>query len=108
MTNNYQNFNTDISFGKLYLVDLAGSEKTTSAGNNKSLVETGSINKSLLALSKCINLIVTQNKKFIPFRESKLTRILQEPLSGNGRIVLIATLSPAILNFDETLFTQNV
>ena len=105
MTNNYQNFNTDISFGKLYLVDLAGSEKTTSTGNNKSLVETGSINKSLLALSKCINLIVTQNKKFIPFRESKLTRILQEPLSGNGRIVLIATLSPAILNFDETLFT---
>ena len=103
--NNYPNFNTDISFGKLYLVDLAGSERTTATGSNKTLVETGSINRSLLALSKCINLIVTQNKKFIPFRESKLTRILQEPLSGNGRIVLIATLSPAILNFDETLFT---
>ena len=103
--NNYPNFNSDISFGKLYLVDLAGSERTTATGSNKILVETGSINKSLLALSKCINLIVTQNKKFIPFRESKLTRILQEPLSGNGRIVLIATLSPAILNFDETLFT---
>ena len=103
--NNYPNFNSDISFGKLYLVDLAGSERTTATGSNKTLVETGSINRSLLALSKCINLIVTQNKKFIPFRESKLTRILQEPLSGNGRIVLIATLSPAILNFDETLFT---
>ena len=103
--NNYPNFNSDISFGKLYLVDLAGSERTTATGSNKILVETGSINRSLLALSKCINLIVTQNKKFIPFRESKLTRILQEPLSGNGRIVLIATLSPAILNFDETLFT---
>ena len=104
--NNYPNFNSDISFGKLYLVDLAGSERTTSIGTkNKIQVEAGSINKSLLALSKCINLIVTQNKKFIPFRESKLTRILQEPLSGNGRIVLIATLSPAILNFDETLFT---
>ena len=103
--NNYQNINNDIAFGKLYLVDLAGSEKTSASVNNKSFVETGNINKSLLALSKCINLIVSQNKKFIPFRESKLTRILQEPLSGNGRIVLIATLSPAILNFDETMFT---
>ena len=87
--------NNNVSFGKLYLVDLAGSEKTSITGNLKSTTETGSINKSLLALSKCINLIVSQNKKFIPFRESKLTRILQEPLSGNGRIVLIATLSPA-------------
>ena len=98
-------FNNDVSFGKLYLVDLAGSEKTSGSVNIKSNTETGSINKSLLALSKCINLIVSQNKKFIPFRESKLTRILQEPLSGNGRIVLIATLSPAVLNFDETMFT---
>ena len=102
---NLININNNVSFGKLYLVDLAGSEKTSITGNLKSTTETGSINKSLLALSKCINLIVSQNKKFIPFRESKLTRILQEPLSGNGRIVLIATLSPAILNFDETMFT---
>ena len=102
---NLVNLNNDVSFGKFYLVDLAGSEKTSINNNFKSLTETGSINKSLLALSKCINLIVSQNKKFIPFRESKLTRILQEPLSGNGRIVLIATLSPAILNFDETMFT---
>ena len=101
----YSNITTDISFGKLYLVDLAGSEKTSPSVNMKSFAETGSINKSLLALSKCINLIVSQNKKFIPFRESKLTRILQEPLSGNSRIVLIATLSPAVLNFDETMFT---
>lgn len=105
--NNYKfynyNLNTGTSFGKFILVDLAGSEKTSS--NIKSNSETGSINKSLLALGKCINLIVTQNKKFIPFRESKLTRILQEPLSGNGRIVMIATVSPSILNFDETMFT---
>ena len=101
--NNFNNFNNDTSFGKFILVDLAGSEKTSS--NIKSNSETGSINKSLLALGKCINLIVTQNKKFIPFRESKLTRILQEPLSGNGRIVMIATVSPSIVNFDETMFT---
>ena len=100
---NYNTYNNDASFGKFILVDLAGSEKTSS--NMKSNSETGSINKSLLALGKCINLIVTQNKKFIPFRESKLTRILQEPLSGNGRIVMIATVSPSILNFDETMFT---
>ena len=99
------NINNKVTFGKLYLVDLAGSERTSSSVKNKTFTETASINKSLLALSKCINLIVSQNKKFIPFRESKLTRILQEPLSGNGRIVLIATLSPAVLNFDETMFT---
>ena len=100
---NYNTYNNDGAFGKFILVDLAGSEKTSS--NIKANAETGSINKSLLALGKCINLIVTQNKKFIPFRESKLTRILQEPLSGNGRIVMIATVSPSILNFDETMFT---
>ena len=100
---NYNIYNNDMSFGKFILVDLAGSEKTSS--NMKSNSETGSINKSLLALGKCINLIVSQNKKFIPFRESKLTRILQEPLSGKGQIVMIATVSPSILNFDETMFT---
>ena len=100
---NNLDINNDTSFGKFILVDLAGSEKTSS--NMKSNSETGSINRSLLALGKCINLIVTQNKKFIPFRESKLTRILQEPLSGNGRIVMIATVSPSVLNFDETMFT---
>ena len=102
-SNNINNLQNDGAFGKLILVDLAGSEKTSS--NIKSNAETGSINKSLLALSKCINLLVTGNKKFIPFRESKLTRILQEPLSGNARIVMIATVSPAITNFDETMFT---
>jgi kinesin family protein 18/19 len=100
---NYNNINSEASFGKFILVDLAGSEKTSSSSKGNS--ETGSINKSLLALGKCINLIVSQNKKFIPFRESKLTRILQEPLSGNGRIVMIATISPSIVNYDETLFT---
>jgi len=100
---NYNNINYEASFGKFILVDLAGSEKTSSSSKGNS--ETGSINKSLLALGKCINLIVSQNKKFIPFRESKLTRILQEPLSGNGRIVMIATISPSIVNYDETLFT---
>ena len=100
---NYNNINYEASFGKFILVDLAGSEKTSTS--SKGNAETGSINKSLLALGKCINLIVSQNKKFIPFRESKLTRILQEPLSGNGRIVMIATISPSIVNYDETLFT---
>ena len=100
---NYNNFYNETSFGKFILVDLAGSEKTSS--KSKSNSETGSINRSLLALGKCINLIVSQNKKFIPFRESKLTRILQEPLNGNGRIVMIATVSPSITNFDETMFT---
>ena len=76
---NNDDFNFDGSFGKFILVDLAGREKNSS--NTKANSETGSINKSLLALGKCINLLVSQNKKFIPFRESKLTRILQEPLT---------------------------
>ena len=112
ISNDNNNNNNQISFGKFILVDLAGSEKSEKINNNSnnnnnniSNNESGSINKSLLALGKCINLLVSQKTKFIPFRESKLTRILQEPLSGNGQIVMIATVSPSIYSFDETMFT---
>ena len=92
------------SFGKFMLIDLAGCEKTSFINNiiNK---EVGSINKSLLALNKCINLLVAKNRGFIPWRESNLTRLLQESLGGNGKIVMIATISMALTAFDETMFT---
>ena len=101
--NNNINFNMEKTFGKFVLVDLAGSEKAPILGKKNN--ESGSINKSLLALGKCINALTSQNKGYIPWRDSKLTRLLQEPLSGNSRIVMIATVSPSIDSFDETMFT---
>ena len=101
--NNNLNFNKEKTFGKFVLVDLAGSEKAPILGKKNN--ESGSINKSLLALGKCISALTSQNKGYIPWRDSKLTRLLQEPLSGNSRIVMIATVSPAIDSFDETMFT---
>ena len=95
--------NKEKVFGKFVLIDLAGCEKTPVFG--KKNVESGSINKSLLALGKCINALTSQTKGYIPWRDSKLTRLLQEPLSGNSRIVMIATVSPSIDSFDETMFT---
>ena len=95
-----------ISFGKFMLLDLAGSEKTSFEFNAKNK-ELGSINKSLLALNKCISLLVVNNKSFIPWRESNLTRLLQNSLSGNSKTVIIATLSQALCCYDESIFTLN-
>ena len=92
-----------VSFGKFFLVDLAGSEKISAA--TKVNPESGSINKSLLALTNCINCLVSNNRGFIPWRDSKLTRILQDSLSGNCRIVMISTISPSLLTVEETLYT---
>ena len=60
------------------------------------------INKSLLALGVCINALASKTK-FIPWRDSKLTRILKDSLGGNSRIVMISTISPSIFNIDEDL-----
>ena len=95
--------NKEKVFGKFVLVDLAGCEKTPILG--KKNAESGSINKSLLALGKCISALTSPNPGYIPWRDSKLTRLLQEPLSGNSRIVMIATVSPSMDSFDETMFT---
>ena len=95
----------EIKFGKFMLLDLAGSEKISSNLNLKGNSELGSINKSLLALNKCITFLISQKNTFIPWRESKLTRLLQDSLSGNSRVVMIATVSQALLAFDETMFT---
>ena len=102
--NDNLNYFNKITFGKFILVDLAGSEKINI--NTKGNLESGSINKSLLALGKCINNLISNNRNnFIPWRDSKLTRILQDSLSGNCRIVMIANISPSVISYEETLHT---
>jgi hypothetical protein len=93
---------------KINLVDLAGSERQASTGaTGDRLKEGAAINKSLSALGNVINALADPKKKtsHIPYRDSKLTRLLQESLGGNAVTVMLAALSPASANYDETLST---
>jgi kinesin family protein 18/19 len=84
--------------GKLSLIDLAGSERGTVTENRGIRLREGAkINTSLLALANCINALGDKNKKgfFVPFRDSKLTRMLKDSLGGNCQTVMITTVSPA-------------
>ena len=95
-----------IKAGKLNLVDLAGSErqsKTQATGTR--LKEATSINLSLSALGNVISSLVEGKSQHIPYRDSKLTRLLQDSLGGNTKTVMIAAISPADFNYDETLTT---
>ena len=92
--------------GKLNLVDLAGSErqsKTNATGDR--LKEAQKINLSLSALGNVISALVDGRSTHIPYRDSKLTRLLQDSLGGNTKTVMIAAVSPADYNYDETLST---
>jgi len=92
--------------GKLYLVDLAGSEKISKTGaTGQTLDEAKKINKSLSALGMVINSLTDGKSKHIPYRDSKLTRILQESLGGNSKTCLIITCSPSTYNEAETIST---
>ncbi|CAG8959136.1 hypothetical protein HYFRA_00012999 [Hymenoscyphus fraxineus] len=91
--------------GKLNLVDLAGSENIQRSGaENKRAAEAGLINKSLLTLGRVINALVDRGSH-IPYRESKLTRLLQDSLGGRTKTCIIATVSPAKSNLEETIST---
>lgn len=91
--------------GKLFLVDLAGSEKISKTGaTGVTLDEAKTINKSLTTLGMVINCL-SENKNHIPYRESKLTRILSESLGGNAKTCLIITCSPSPYNESESLST---
>jgi len=92
--------------GKLNLVDLAGSErqsKTHAEGDR--LKEATKINLSLSALGNVISALVDGKSSHVPYRDSKLTRLLQDSLGGNTKTVMIACISPAAYNYDETLST---
>ncbi|KYK56740.1 kinesin protein 2 [Drechmeria coniospora] len=94
-----------VSAGKLNLVDLAGSENIQRSGaENKRAAEAGLINKSLLTLGRVINALVDRSAH-IPYRESKLTRLLQDSLGGRTKTCIIATISPAKSNLEETIST---
>lgn len=91
--------------GKLNLVDLAGSENIGRSGaENKRAREAGMINQSLLTLGRVINALV-EKSSHIPYRESKLTRLLQESLGGRTKTCIIATVSSERSNLEETLST---
>lgn len=92
--------------GQLFLVDLAGSEKVGKTGaSGQTLEEAKKINKSLSALGMVINSLTDGKSSHIPYRDSKLTRILQESLGGNSRTTLIINASPSSYNDSETLST---
>ncbi|KAM9408156.1 LOW QUALITY PROTEIN: kinesin-like protein KIF17 [Pholidichthys leucotaenia] len=92
--------------GKLNLVDLAGSERQSKTGaTGERLREATKINLSLSALGNVISALVDGHSKYIPYRDSKLTRLLQDSLGGNTRTLMIACLSPADNNYEETLST---
>uniref|UniRef100_A0A671TB91 plus-end-directed kinesin ATPase n=1 Tax=Sinocyclocheilus anshuiensis TaxID=1608454 RepID=A0A671TB91_9TELE len=105
---------TDLStekVSKISLVDLAGSERADSTGaKGTRLKEGANINKSLTTLGKVISALAEVSKKkkktdFIPYRDSVLTWLLRENLGGNSRTAMVAALSPADINYDETLST---
>ncbi|KAG9341824.1 hypothetical protein JZ751_018546 [Albula glossodonta] len=94
-----------VKIGKLNLVDLAGSENIGRSGAvEKRAREAGNINQSLLTLGRVITALV-ERTPHIPYRESKLTRILQDSLGGRTKTSIIATVSPASINLEETLST---
>ncbi|XP_077904144.1 kinesin-like protein KIF12 isoform X3 [Ictidomys tridecemlineatus] len=94
--------------GKLCFVDLAGSEKVAATGSRGELMlEANSINRSLLALGHCISLLLDPQRKqsHIPFRDSKLTKLLADSLGGRGVTLMVACVSPSAQCLPETLST---
>ena len=104
----------EIINSKFSLIDLAGSERA-SATQNKGirLIEGANINRSLLTLGNCITALsesstnndITKNSRYVPYRDSKLTRILKDSLGGNSKTVMIANISPSVVSFDDTYNT---
>ncbi|XP_015610589.1 kinesin-like protein KIF3A isoform X1 [Cephus cinctus] len=95
-----------VKMGKLHLVDLAGSErqsKTKASGVR--LREATKINLSLSTLGNVISALVDGQSSHVPYRNSKLTRLLQDSLGGNSKTLMCANISPADMNYDETIST---
>lgn len=98
-------------FSVINLVDLAGSEKAGQTGaEGQRLKEGCAINKSLTVLGTCISVLADkamgkEKKAVVPYRDSALTRILQNALGGNSKTIMICALSPASINYEETLGT---
>ncbi|XP_050159290.1 kinesin-like protein KIN-4C isoform X2 [Malus sylvestris] len=107
---NSDDIGDDILCAKLHLVDLAGSERAKRTGADGMRLKEGiHINKGLLALGNVISALGDEKKRkeggHVPYRDSKLTRLLQDSLGGNSKTVMIACVSPADTNAEETLNT---
>eukprot|EP00930_Biecheleria_cincta_P039527 TRINITY_DN27167_c0_g5_i1.p1 TRINITY_DN27167_c0_g5~~TRINITY_DN27167_c0_g5_i1.p1 ORF type:complete len:978 (-),score=188.26 TRINITY_DN27167_c0_g5_i1:18-2951(-) len=91
-----------VNLGKLSMIDLAGSERASHT-NNKGMrmIEGANINRSLLALGNCITAL-SSAVSFVPYRDSKMTRLLKDSLGGNCRTVMIANVSPCHINYEDT------
>lgn len=103
---------SDVNVAKLSLIDLAGSERAAATQNTGiRLIEGANINRSLLALGNCINALCSRAEKggkakgHIPYRDSKLTRLLKDSLGGNCRTVMITNISPSYMCYEDTLNT---
>ncbi|XP_029132988.1 uncharacterized protein si:dkey-96l17.6 [Labrus bergylta] len=95
--------NGSVSTGKLSLVDLAGSERAAKTGaKDHQLKEANSINKSLSALGDVISALSAE-LPHVPYRNSKLTQVMQDSLGGNAKTLMIVNISPSESNLDETL-----
>ncbi|GAM24679.1 hypothetical protein SAMD00019534_078540 [Acytostelium subglobosum LB1] len=92
-----------VNCGKLSLIDLAGSERAARTLNRGvRLVEGANINKSLLSLGNCINALCGRPGAYVPYRDSKLTRLLKDSLGGNCKTVMIANISPNSTSYEES------
>ncbi|VDL88611.1 unnamed protein product [Schistocephalus solidus] len=92
--------------GKLHLVDLAGSERQSKTGaTGKRLQEANKINLSLTTLGNVISALVDGKSTHVPYRNSKLTRLLQDSLGGNSKTVMIANIGPTNYNYEESVST---
>ena len=97
--------NGNVLKGKLSLVDLAGSERVAKTGATaEQLKEANSINKSLSALGDVISALSTE-QSFIPYRNNKLTQLMQDSLGGNAKTLMFVNISPADYNADETVIS---
>ncbi|XP_039966723.1 kinesin-like protein KIF3A [Bactrocera neohumeralis] len=97
---------TNVKMGKLQLVDLAGSERQSrTQASGQRLKEATKINLSLSVLGNVISALVDGKSTHIPYRNSKLTRLLQDSLGGNSKTVMCATISPSDINYMETIST---
>ncbi|EAR88581.2 kinesin motor catalytic domain protein (macronuclear) [Tetrahymena thermophila SB210] len=93
---------------KLSLIDLAGSERAAVSENKGiRMMEGSKINRSLLALGNCINILSDSKKQgaYVPYRDSKLTRLLKDSLGGTTKTVMIACVAPSFITYEETLNT---
>lgn len=94
-----------IKVGKLNLIDLAGSERQSKTGASaERLKEASKINRALSSLGNVISALA-ENSSHIPYRDSKLTRLLQDSLGGNSKTIMIANIGPSEYNYSETLTT---